>query len=481
MKFSYAQILSLLAATVLGDEIEVPPSDVFDLSADTFKSHVDSHSLVLAEFFAPWCGHCKNLKPEYEKAASEIKNISDDITLAKIDCTENREFCAEQEIQGFPTLYIYEDGKRTGQYEGARKANDIKNFLVRRSLPVVTDVKNGAGFKSWLADNDDELVVIYTGPKKHLDDFTTVAKEKRDRLTFLSAVDSDLSKKFNSDLVIIKKDEADVKLPAKSKLSVDSISEFIRANEFPAFGELGPETYALYIQHNTPMFYAFVDNEKDREFIKSAVTPHLDTLKGKANVVFLNATLYGRHSENVNLRPDQFPAIVVHDVETNKKYVHDQDIKLSDKSIADFINKYVAGEITPQIKSEPVPETQGPVFTLVGSQYDEIVLDNDKDVLVEFYAPWCGHCKNLKPIYEELGEIYADNDNVVIAQLDHTVNEVPDMITGYPTIKFYPAGKKSTPLDYSGSRTVEGLSEFIDKNGNAKKGSAKKDSVKDEL
>lgn len=476
MKFSAAQILSLLAATVLGDEIEVPPSDVFDLTGDTFQGHVDSHSLVLAEFFAPWCGHCKNLKPEYEKAATEIKEVSDDITLAKIDCTENREFCAEQEIQGFPTLYVFEDGKRAGQYEGARKAEDIKNFLIRRSLPVVTDVKNSAGLKSWLADNDEDVVILYTGPKKHLDDFTAVAKEKRDRLNFISAVDSDLSKKYGSDVIVLKKDEADAKLDAGTKLSAESISDFVRANEFPAFGELGPETYALYIQHNTPMFYAFVESEKDRDFIKSAVSPHLDTLKGKANVVFLNATLYGRHSENVNLRPDQFPAIVVHDVETNKKYVHDQDTELSKKSVADFIKKYVAGEITPQIKSEPVPETQGPVYTLVGSQYDEVVLDNDKDVLVEYYAPWCGHCKNLKPIYEELGELYANNDNVVIAQLDHTVNEVPDMITGYPTIKFYPAGKKSDPINYSGSRTLEGLSEFIEKNGNAKK-----DSVKDEL
>lgn len=41
---------------------------------------------------------------------------------------------------------------------------------------------------------------------------------------------------------------------------------------------------------------------------------------------------------------------------------------------------------------------------VVGETFDEIVNDESKDVLIEFYAPWCGHCKNLEPIYKELGE-----------------------------------------------------------------------------
>lgn len=45
-----------------------------------------------------------------------------------------------------------------------------------------------------------------------------------------------------------------------------------------------------------------------------------------------------------------------------------------------------------------------PLQVVVAENFDEIVNAQDKDVLIEFYAPWCGHCKNLEPKYKELGE-----------------------------------------------------------------------------
>jgi len=64
------------------------------------------------------------------------------------------------------------------------------------------------------------------------------------------------------------------------------------------------------------------------------------------------------------------------------------------------------------------------VKIIVGKNFDDLVINNDKDVLVEFYAPWCGHCKQLAPIYDELAAKLAVNPNLVIAKCDSTGNEV---------------------------------------------------------
>lgn len=106
------------------------------------------------------------------------------------------------------------------------------------------------------------------------------------------------------------------------------------------------------------------------------------------------------------------------------------------------------------------------VTVLDDSNFDAIALDPTKYVMVEFYAPWCGHCKNLAPKYEQLAKVFAGEQEVVIANVDATEN--PDLasrydVSGYPTIKFFPAGS-SEPVDYQGGREVEMLVNYINEN-----------------
>jgi protein disulfide-isomerase A6 len=103
------------------------------------------------------------------------------------------------------------------------------------------------------------------------------------------------------------------------------------------------------------------------------------------------------------------------------------------------------------------------VTVLDEATFDSIALDPTKTVLVEFYAPWCGHCKTLAPKYEQLAKVFAGEPDVIIANVDATENN--DLatrfgISGFPTLKLFQGGS-SEPTDYLGSREVPAMVEFI--------------------
>lgn len=99
---------------------------------------------------------------------------------------------------------------------------------------------------------------------------------------------------------------------------------------------------------------------------------------------------------------------------------------------------------------------------MTSENFDTLV-SGAKAALVEFYAPWCGHCKQLAPKYEQVANIFAGDSEVLIAKVDATEEEELAQkfeVRGYPTIKFFPGGANALE-DYQGGREVEDFVEFL--------------------
>ncbi|KAL0939111.1 protein disulfide isomerase [Colletotrichum truncatum] len=461
-----------VAMGLLAAAAAVSASDVTQLKKDTFKDFIKSNDLVLAEFFAPWCGHCKALAPEYEEAATSLKEKN--IKLIKVDCTEEADLCQEYGVEGYPTLKVFRGLDTISPYSGQRKAAAITSYMVKQSLPAVSVLTKDTLEEFKTADKVVLVAYIDASDKASNETFTKVADKLRDTYLFGGINDAEVAEAegVKAPAIVLYKSFDEGKATFTEKFDVEAIEKFAQTAATPLVGEVGPETYSGYMSAGIPLAYIFAETPEERDELSAALKPIAEEYRGKINFATIDAKAFGAHAGNLNLKTDKFPAFAIQETVKNQKFPFDQDKKITHDDIAKFVKDFVAGKIEPSIKSEPIPESQdGPVTVVVAKNYDQIVLDDKKDVLIEFYAPWCGHCKALAPKYDQLGELFAKSeykDKVVIAKVDATANDVPDEIQGFPTIKLYPAGNKDAAVTYSGSRSIEDLIEFIKENGKYK-------------
>lgn len=343
--------------------------------------------------------------------------------------------------------------------------------MVKQSLPAVSILEKDTleEFKS--ADKVVLVAYIAADDKASNETFNKVAESLRDTYLFGGVNDAALAEAegVKAPAIVLYKAFDEGKNIFSEKFEEQAILDFAQVSSTPLIGEVGPETYSGYMSAGIPLAYIFAEEPEERAELGNALRPIAEKYKGKINFATIDAKAFGAHAGNLNLKTDKFPSFAIQDVAKNQKFPYDQEAEITHDLIAKFIQEFDDGKIEPSIKSEPIPETQeGPVTVVVAHNYKDVVLDDTKDVLIEFYAPWCGHCKALAPKYDDLASQYAESefkDKVVIAKVDATLNDVPDEIQGFPTIKMYPAGGKDAPITYQGSRTIEDLIDFIKDNG----------------
>ncbi|MBW0533190.1 hypothetical protein O181_072905 [Austropuccinia psidii MF-1] len=450
-------------------------SQVISLDVNNFQSTIDSHKLIMVEFMTPWCGYCKALMPEYENAAKTLH--SRNITLAKVDCSapEESELCQKQEVTGYPTLKIFEDAK-VSDYNGPRKSDGIVSFMVKRSLPAISIITsdNHTDF----TQSSDVVVVAYLDQSDHesLEVYTSYAKSKRDDYIFGVCHDhssiKDVSSLSRPSLVVWKKFDEGRNDFHGEKFTADSVTKFVSSNAVPLLDELSPNNFEFYSTSGRPLAYIFIEATNPyRESLLKSLEPLAKESKGKINFVWIDALKFADHAKSLNLPANHWPEFVIQDFSANTKFPLDSHKEVNHDNLAEFLKDFNEGNIKPSFKSQPIPVKQGPgSHVLVNAQFDEVVFgdSNKKDVFIEFYAPWCGHCKRLKPIWDNLANSFKDsNDKVLITKFDATENDVPPSsgiaVHGFPTLKFKKAGSKEF-MDYEGDRTLDALIEFVEEN-----------------
>jgi len=459
-------VFLLLSVSLLSFAAEVREEEsVLVLTDQNFDEVLAQHQYLLVEFYAPWCGHCKKLAPEYAKAAQTLR--SEGLYIGKLDATEQKEVAKRFDIGGYPTLKFFIRGEPI-EYEGGRTSSEIVAWIRKKTGPASKQYNSVSEVESFTSGNDVAVVffgeatspafTVYESTAKGYDDVTFGHCGTQECLSHFRAT--------QDSVVLFKKfDEGRNDLP--SGFTAESLKQFIDSNSAPTVMKFDEKCAQHIFGKSVPAIFLYRDrNSESTERLDALFTSVAKQHKGRIQFVITDITegLETRLAEYIGITSADLPTVRIADTRSDLLKYNLQG-EITEQSLVSFIDSWENGSLRPHFKSEEIPATQeGDVVVVVGKSFESVVLDNTKDVLVEFYAPWCGHCKKLTPIYDELAKNLKHNQNLVIAKLDATLNEVEQVsIKGFPTIKFFPAGKKDAPLDYDGDRTVEGFTTWLEK------------------
>ncbi|PKU31024.1 protein disulfide-isomerase hypothetical protein [Limosa lapponica baueri] len=433
------------------------------------------------------CGHCKQFAPEYEKIAKTLKENDPPIPVAKVDATAATSLASRFDVSGYPTIKILKKGQPV-DYDGSRtedgkhqsvailckkaknyivlllnvtiltdfdlklcylKQNSITkaeilpvfsigcmpenkfagivDYMIEQAGPPSKQIQATKQVQEFLRDGDDVIIIgVFSGENdKAYQLYQEAANGLREDYKFHHTFSNEIAKLLKV---------------SPGKLVVMQPEKFQSKHE-PKMHVLDLKYWrgkVLEVAKDFPEYVFAVSDEEDY----SSEIKDLGLLESGEDV---NVAILDEGGKKYAMEPEEF----------------DSDV------LKQFVVAFKKGKLKPIVKSQPVPKNnKGPVKVVVGKTFDTIVMDPKNDVLIEFYAPWCGHCKKLEPVYTELGKKYKNEKNLVIAKMDATANDVMSdryKVEGFPTIYFAPRDKKNNPIKFEGGdRDLEHLSKFIE-------------------
>ncbi|NWZ70236.1 PDIA2 isomerase, partial [Acrocephalus arundinaceus] len=514
---------------VLSDEIK-EEDNVLVLHEHNFARALREYQLLLVEFYAPWCGHCQQLAPAFAQAATELRNESSPARLGKVDATVQTALATEFGITSYPTLKLFRDGNRTHPlaYTGRMDSRGIVRWVQRRAGPSATLLQDTDTISAFI--NSQDLVVI--GFFKDLraeaaQAFFEVAAEMVD-MTFGVAEAAELFQVYglSADTVCLfrKFDERQTNFPVDPERGLDTaeltrllrvhslqlVMEFTNETSNQIFSAKIPHHMLLFLNKSSPEQLSLRDGFRAAAggFRGEVRWPHGRDMEGgfgtpqpqcplfPAQVLFVVVDVTGHGADVLpffGMTAADAPTLRLVKMENNRKYQMEQD-NFSDSAIRTFIQAVLDGKVKPHLLSAEPPEDWDtrPVKVLVGKTFEQVAFDETKNVFVKFYVPWCPHCQAMAAAWEELAERYKDREDIVIAEMDCTANELENItIQGYPTLHYFPAGPgrkvgvgtcgvtstwrmvapsaPSAPMvqmvEYKSTRDVETFSKFLENGG----------------
>merc|ERR1712223_1994206 len=459
---TFITITSVIAEKLEKDE------GIYVLNENNYDKGIESFKYLLVYFYAPWCGHCKAFGPELVKAGQQLKEKDSPIKIAKVNGPEEEALLTKMGVKGYPTLFFYRDGEPIN-YGGGRMAAEMVELVEKKIGPPAQILEKAAQVKDFIDNNEVSIVGFFSDPES--ENAKAYKAAVKDYEEYPCAITSDMEAAKKHDAkdgqVVLFKDFDERRAVYEGAIGKDALIEFIHDSAQKIFRGLVKSHLLIFISYNSDEYATVVKMAKTlaEEYRNKLMFVTVD----------IDEDDHRRVIEFLGLKGEKFPTMrIIQMKEDVDKYKaiegqHDQHDVTNADNVKKFVQDFMDGKVPQHYLTEDLPEDwdKHPVKHLTGKNFDEVVFDKSKNVLVEFYAPWCGHCKKLAPVWDKLADAFQSEkkDDVVVGKMDATINELSHTrVRSFPTIRLYKKGENAE-VEYNGERTLEGIKKFVETDG----------------
>ncbi|CAD8083585.1 unnamed protein product [Paramecium sonneborni] len=433
--------------------------DVLVLNDNTINAAIKQFDYLLVEFYASWCGHCKQFAPEYSQFATQVKEAGQSFVVAKLNGgDQEKQAMNKYKVSSFPTIILLIKGHAV-PYNGDRSANGLMNFVTQALEDKLVRVDEIDDVYKFLSDNSLSLLYFVKDQQQPELQIYSLAAKIFPNLKFGYTTSAYARKLYDVDegQIVLFRTFEERRKEFTDQITLQKLTDFLYENSTPSFEELENKSYTNIFNKNTPALILFWNqqSQETKEVLK-LIAPNI---KKRITVVsvFSDNYMLNQVLGHLFINNPTFPSVYYYKT-TNEVYKLEGQITV--ENVMRFVYGANNGKIQRKQKSQPIPTQSTNVLKVVGDTFDELVLNSKKHILVQFCQTSNSKC--YEPEFEDLAQELKNNDNLVLAQIDLSYNDLDSVkIENYPGFKLYIPKVTSNPLNFDQEFSKENLSAFI--------------------
>ncbi len=426
------------------------------------------YSLIL--FYAPNATNSNKTLTQYFKAAEQASIKFPGIRFCQMDANAYPDYAKMVEAKKLPAIKLFDQGSDDHRnYTGNVTAESLLKWLKTQMEVDVVEMNDGGQIEDFASAT--EHVGLYIGSYKSeaYSTFLAVSTVFSD-IEFIRSSDEDLlpEEDAGNDVFVLYRSFNKESSKFRGKFEFEALKNFTRMHKFQSVMTLDKtafkriftdkETACILLRNNE----GEADDQAQAEFIKIGSQFRQKIALAVSGIQDAYGSAIAKY---LGITADDAPTVVIIDYD-NKMAKYKIDREVTAKNTKMFLLNFFSDNLVPFYKSLPIPAPEytydGNIQIVVGHNFQRVVSDPDKHVLIELYSPTCGRCQEFAPIYASIAEQVSQIEDLVVAKLDGSVNDAPGVSVEYfPMIFFYPKNAKDTPIEYIGGRTESEVLEFL--------------------